>query len=315
MEFITNKEELKAAYSALTVDLSLKSISSFIDAVEYKLRAILGTDTADKIKNDPLALESIRKSIANLSLESYSSSGAILISDSGIHVSKSDKLLPASDKKLLSFRRDCKERGWTAFEQLIAVIESKTDVFSEWKDSQERKQYFNTFFYSSVEFSSFSGSSISSDLFHILKPHISFVEEDVLEKNFGSELVKYLREKTYEGNLSIHEKKLLRYFLRITGPLALVEAIPYRLVQISDAGLYQSAITTSSGTDNIENFSPVQQRILNNLMVKLTSSGESSIVTAQKWLNDNIAQFPLYSEKKIYPIQNFNEPQENIYLL
>lgn len=317
MIFVTNDDQIKEACSAVTVDLSIESLTSFLEDVEHSIIQMVGSESTAAILANTVALNAMRRTIVNLTLDKYASSGAVQISDAGIHVTKNDKKLPASDKKLLMFRRDAKERGWTAFEQLISIMESKKLDFSIWATSVERSNYLNTIFHSSTEFSSFAGLSISSDLFQVIKPQIAFVEDDVLGTHFGEELVTDIKGKILTGELSADGKKLLRYWLRIIGPLAIAEAIPYRSVQLSDSGIYQSSVTAlGSNSDNIESQSIAQQRTLNNLMMKLTAIGESNVITAKKWLNANAASFSsYYSEKEIYPMENFNDPDSNVYLV
>lgn len=316
MLFVTNDDHIKDACSAVTVDFRIDSLLSFLKEMEHALLVIVGEASAPEILANPTALDAMRRAIVNLTLDKYSSSGAVQISDSGIHVSKTDKKLPASDKKLLMFRRDAKERGWTAFEQLISIMESKKVDFPIWGGSNERRTYLSTLFHSSTEFSSFAGLSVSSDLFQVIKPQIAFVEDDMLGSNFGELLVVDIKAKLLSGGLSEIEKKLVRYWLRIIGPLALAESIPYRMVQVSDSGVYQSSVTAlGSNSDNIEGQSFPTQRNLNSLMVKLTTTGESNMVTAKKWLNANATHFPLYGEKVIYPMEGFNDADSNVYLM
>src|SRR5690606_7123374 len=138
MRFITTNEQIKAANSAATVDLSIESINSYGENVEQKLVGILGESTILEIEASTPTLTVFRRAIVELTLASYASSGAILISNSGIHVSKAASLLPASDKKLIMFRMDSTNRGWQAFEQLVTLMEGNIASFPSWRNSQNR---------------------------------------------------------------------------------------------------------------------------------------------------------------------------------
>ena len=314
MRIITDVDQLKEACSGVSVLLSLESLTSFIDDVETRVVLMIGEPALANVLGHPLAYGVLRRVVVNLALDGYASTGAIQISDSGIHVSKSEKLLPASDKKLLAFRRDAKERGWSAFEQLVSVMEGNKPVFTGWHGSEYRKAYLNCLFHSSTEFSSFAGISISADLFQVIKARIAFVEEDVLERDFG-DLVESIRSGLLAGNLEVKYKKLLRYFLRVLGPLSVADAIPYRLVEVSESGVYQSSVSTfGTASDNVEGKSIPQQRILMNVLMKLETEGESNLVKAKKWLNDNKSEFPEWGQKDVYPVQSINDGDLNIYV-
>lgn len=316
MIFVTNDEQIKEACSGVNVDFSIHSLLSYLEDAEEKLCKIIGEASNDEILADVAALKAMRKAIVNLALDAYASTGAVQVSDSGIHVSKSDKLLPASDKKLLSFRRDAKERGWQSFEMLISIMEGRKVDFPTWGASEHRLNYLNTFFHSSSEFGAFSGVSISAHLFQLIRPQIAFVETDVLEANFGEALVSEIRAKHLANVLTPAQKKLLRYFLRIVGPLSVAEAIPYRTVQLDENGVYQSSVSTfGTNSDNIEGLSVVQQRILSSLMMKLTTEGEAMIVKARKWLNENAADFPEWQTQVVHPIVNMNDGDSNVYFM
>lgn len=318
MRFLTTDAQIKAANSAVTVGLTIQSINSYGEAIEHELVSILGEETIVQIESNVTALSIFRRAIMELTLASYASSGAILISNSGIHVSKSNTLLPASDKKLIMFRTDATTRGWKAFEQLITLMEANFILYSSWRDSQHRKDYFSTLFKDSGEFSSFGGLAISPSLFRMLKSMILRVQEDVLHREFGESLVNDIIEKRLSGSLSIEEKKLERKLMRVLAPFSLLEAIPYQMVQILEGGVYTASISAlSSGSDNIQAFSPADQKRLRSLMVRLESEGESKLVLTLKWLQQHAAVFPLFggSDREVYPMTKLNDSDSNIYFM
>src|SRR5690606_10787594 len=215
MRIITEVEQLKEANSAVSVDLELASLASYIDNAEAEIISLIGEAALTEVLALPVGLSLIRRAVVDLALAEYSSSGAIEISDKGIHVTKSGKYLPASDKKLLNFRLDSFNRGWRSFEQLIANMEANAAVYPQWRASQNRRHYFSTLFMDSGEFSSFGGIGISASLFKVLKPIIQRVQEDVLYNEYGEDLVDGIITKRLAGTLTTDERKLERKLMRV----------------------------------------------------------------------------------------------------
>jgi|SRR5690606_5203191 len=318
MRFITAVEQLKEANSAISVDFELDSIASYINEVENTLIFIIGEQASNEIEAFPRALETIRRAIVDLALFSYSSSGAVEISNIGITVSKSDKYLPASDKKLLNFRMDAGDRGSQAVEQLISIMEANAADFPLWRTSQKRKDYFSTLFFDSGEFSSFGGIGISASLFRVLRPIIQRVQEDVLYQDFGEALVDSIIEKRLSGTLTPDERKLERKLMQVLAPLALADAIPYQMIQIQEGAVYTASISAlSSGSDNVQQFTAAENSKLRSLLFRLSTEGEAKRVTALKWLKENASKFSLFNgiDKLVYPFENMNDKDSNVYFL
>lgn len=107
MAFITTNEQLKKANSSLTVNLEIKSLLSFLADAESEFRSVIGFDAFVELegKETLFSYEAMCSAIVNLALYHYADSGQLLISDAGMQVAKSDSRLPASDKKIVSFKR------------------------------------------------------------------------------------------------------------------------------------------------------------------------------------------------------------------
>lgn len=318
MRIITQVEQLKEANSAVSVDLALASLASYIDNAEAEFIAIIGEAALTEVMALPVGLSLIRRAVVDLALAEYSSSGAIEISDKGIHVTKSEKYLPASDKKLLNFRLDSFNRGWRSFEQLIANMEANSAVYPQWRASQNRRDYFSTLFADSGEFSSFGGIGISASLFKVLKPIIQRVQEDVLYNEYGEDLVDSIITKRLDGSLNMDERKMERKLMRVLAPLALADAIPYQMVQIQEGAVYTASISAlSSGSDNVQQFTAAEQSKLRSLLFRLSNEGESKRIGALKWLKENADKFQDFKgrDRIVYPIEKLNDKDSNVYLL
>lgn len=314
MRIVTTNDQIKEACSAVSSDFSIQSLQTFLFDAEAEVLRIIGEKTLPEIITDDFANRILRSAVVNLALEAYSGTGSVQITDSGIHVMRSDKMAPASDKKLMIFRRDAKERGWRSVEGLLYYFEAHAAKFPIWHGSEERLSYLDTLFRSSSEMAEFAGITLTSHLFQIIRPQLRMVQSDTLEKNFGESIVSHLRSKQMSNSLSAPEKKLLRMFQRILAPLAIAEAIPYRAVQVTDTGIYQASVSTfGNNSDNVEGLSIVQQRILSSLMTKLISEGESQIIVASKYIEKHPTDFGQFDVNKPYSPEGLNDPESNTY--
>lgn len=320
MDFVTTNEELKKACSAVTVDLSLDSVRSFLVEAESGFIRIIGNDAKDELTAQPgsIAMEYMRAASVNLALAEYASSGALLIQDSGMHVSKSDRLLPASDKKIVAFKRDSYRRGWEFFEKCIAQMEADADAFPEWKASEERMRYMQLFVDYSFEFAIYSKVNVTADLFHRMRSEIRKVEVDIIAPVLGSSVFTELKSKKNNGGLAGIWQDLMERVLRVLGPLSVSEALPYQMVEVAPNGVYQlSEVALSSTSDNIEQRNVVQQRVMASLLHRLVTEGEAELERLRKWLNKHIFDFEGYVEQPIAPMADINVGLEDsgIYFL
>ncbi|MGJ1376443.1 DUF6712 family protein [Sphingobacterium multivorum] len=310
-------QQLKSAVGAADVNFSPLTLKSYIESAENEVIMVIGLPTADKVLTDEATLSIMRRIVANWALEVYANSGAIRIGDAGIHVEVGQNRSVASDKKILAFKRDCQELGCKALEELINTFEVRSAEFGEWRTSDERKQYFDTLFRSSNEFGPFGGIPITASLYRNIKRQIQFVQDDYLQPILGNILLdKLIGMSVISLNASESDKRLQRLAMRVVAPMAVAEALAYRVVELRNDGVYQKSISAAGSSDNVEEQSVAGSRALNGLAIKLTSEFEANRVKLIKFLVDNAADFPTapVTQKSIYPVQQMNDdPTSNIY--
>ena len=308
-------QQLKGAVGAVDSAFSPLTLKSYIESAENEVIMVIGLATADKVLADEGTLTIMRRIVANWALEVYANSGVLRIGDAGLHVEVGSTRSVASDKKILAFKRDCQELGCMALEELINNFEVRSAEFGEWRTSDERKQYFDTLFRSSNEFGPFGGIPITASLYRNIKRQIQFVQDDYLQPILGDVLLdKLIGMSVVSLNASANDKRLQRLAMRVVAPMAVAEALAYRVVELRNDGVYQKSISGSN--DNIEEQSIAGSRALNGLSIKLTSEFEANRVKLIKFLTDNSTDFPtaLVSQKSIYPVQQMNDdPTSNIY--
>lgn len=310
-------QQIKNAVGAADKNIVPSTLRSYIESAEDELTLTIGTATADKILTDEDASAIARRIVGNWAFEIYANSGAIRISDAGIHVEVGQNRSVASDKKILAFRRDCQELGCKALEELINMLEVRSAEYGEWRNSDERKQYFDTLFRSSNEFGPFGGVPITAALFRSIKRQIQFVQDDFLLPILGAELLdRLIGMSVIALNTTPAEKRLQRLAMRMVAPMAVADAIAYRVVELRTDGVYQRAITATGSNDNVEEQGVAASRSLSGISIKLTSEFEANRVKLIKFLVDNAADFPTakVTQKSIYPAQQMNDdPNSNIY--
>ncbi|MEI2274718.1 hypothetical protein OHD16_21405 [Sphingobacterium sp. ML3W] len=310
-------QQLKSAFGAADKNFSPITLKSYIESAESEVIFVIGTATADKVLTDEATLTIIRRIVANWSLEVYANSGAIRIGDAGIHVEVGQNRSVASDKKVLAFKRDCQELGCKALEELINTFEVRSAEFGEWRLSNERKQYFDTLFRSSNEFGPFGGVPITASLYRNIKRQIQFVQDDYLQPILGTVLLeKLIGMSVVALNATDNEKRLQRLAMRVVAPMAIADALAYRVVELRSDGVYQRSISAAGSNDNIEEQAVAGSRSLSGISIKLTSEFEANRVKLIKFLVDNAVDFPTapVTQKSIYPVQQMNDdPTSNIY--
>jgi len=322
MIWVTTDDQLKAAVSSVTVDLRLESIGSDLRYAESEFIRLIGSVAANELKenDDHLATVYIRSAAVNLALAHYADSGSLLISDSGMHVSKSNNLVPASDKKIVAFKRGRFQDGWGYFEKCVAQMEAAGETFSGWLASEERARYMALFVDYSFELDMYSKVRVTPDLFQRLRSEIRKTEVDLISPVLGSTVWTELksRKRGEGGGLTGMWQLLLEQVLRALGPLAVSEALPYQMVEVGKDGVFQlSEAALSSTSDNIEARNVVQQRVMSGLLTRLVSEGEAELERLRKFINANRNALDGAPCHEIAPMANINKglDDSNIYFL
>lgn len=312
MAFISNDQELKEANSSVTIDLSIESLRSFLEDAEDRFMKIIGLLPFEELKEKESSEvhHKMKSAIVNLALFLYADSGQLLISDSGMHVSKSTSLLPASDKKIVSFKKGVSEKAWADFETCVYFMETMKAEFPIWHAGEDRKRYLSSFINFSSTFNLHSSIRVSPQLFQEIRAEISRVERDSLLPILGEDLMDDLLEKYIgDGPVDSIYKKLHRQICDVIAPLALAGTIPYQVVDFSTKGIFQRSQAPQS--DNIEVESTPNARSLQRVMNRLISTGEAELESLRIWLNENIEEFQGYQKQAIAPVAEINKGLED----
>lgn len=321
MNIIRNSEQLKQAYSAVDVDFDLNSIKSFMDDADIGfIIPFIGRETFDKIISlnegtetyQKVIIALLRKAEAYFTIHLYASAGSVNISDAGISVTKTDKSLPASDKKLVALKSDTIETGYNALFAALDQIEVNKSAL-DYANSQERKNNLALFVNNAREFET-GGINInrSNNLYHLLRTYQVSPEVERIEPILGSKVTQTLRSGILDGNLTPIYKELLKKVTRAVVQLTMAEAIPYRAVSVSTNGIFTVNYTDGGSSGNIENRNPANDKLLQGLMSKCVNAGEIALTALENFLNENAEEFEI--PPKGEPI-NINEPDSKLYYM
>lgn len=325
MALFDNITEVKRHNSAVTGDLGLTNIQSFIDDAvnshvipkigRAQYNALItgkGGFASDSIQMTMLLL--IQKAVASFTIAYYSANGAVEISDAGIHVTKTEKRLPASDKKILALRRQNLTAGYAALEMAVIYAEGNKGTFTQYAASDERPINLSGYINTSVEFP--QTIQIDAELYSRVRSIQLKVEEDLIDTILGTTVAETLRDHILNGGLLDPEKELLKKIRRALAPLTIAEAIPYQLVSLDPTGAYVFSDTVGGISGNVENRTPAELQRLQVTMNKLSMDGEKYKESLRLWMNDNIDSFTGYTASTAASMADINKNVDgNVYFM
>jgi hypothetical protein len=221
MAFIDHSSEIKKHNSAVDKVIDLTNVQSFIDdAINTKLIPGIGRDQYESLIAGKLGFadgtkqktvfDLLQKAGVNFMLGEYTDSGALIISNAGISVAKGNNSMPASDTKLMKFKRKCLNDGFNNLELAIQFLEKNVVDFPLYGASDERKSNNALMINSSMEFQA-AGVNIgsSAQLYNTLRIYQQAVEENNIIPILGSGFYDAFKALSLVGGLGPKQAKLL----------------------------------------------------------------------------------------------------------
>lgn len=322
---ISTSDEIKRHNSAVALELEPESIRSFLDDADLNhILPAIGQQTFDRIidakglssisSKESALLLLLQKAAVNFALGYYVNSGAVNISNAGISVTKSDKRLPASDKKLVALRRDCFEAAYGALEKAVDYLENNLADFPEYAASDEHKANRAYFINNSKDFQA-AGVNIgnSAQLYQVLKTYLAVSESNNIEPLLGPNITQTLRNKILSGSASDKEKVLVKKIQQCVACFATAEAITYQALSLEADGVFVKSESVGGISGNTQNKNVPELRLLQQAMNRLVMKGESSLESLRKFLAANKADYSFTPPTPVI----LNDPNEdmNIYFI
>lgn len=325
MALIDTAEELQAANSSITKQLSVSSLQSFLDTAEWNIitpvvgfeqlqELIAGKDAFAEGSAELQALRLLQRAAVNLALAEYAAFGAVVVDDMGIGVLSGDKKAPASDKKVMALRKQASAYGWGALEQCLRFFENNLGRFAKYTASGERKANLSCFISFSTDFP--QKVRVSAELLFGLRAVVEQCQDNYLGNLLGEALINRLKDSIYNRIISPAESQALTYIRRALGSVVLAEAVALRLATLDVTGLYQLSETVGGISGNVENRSSADLNRVEAIMNKLRRDGEADLERLRKWLNEHSAEFPEYAKSTSDVLGSMNEnPDSKIFFI
>jgi hypothetical protein len=323
MELIKDASEIKKHNSAIDKSIEINNVKSFIDdAIESHIIPRIGRAQFDQIvaardaltdKQKPL-FNLLQRSCVGFMLAYYAVSGAITIDNTGIFVTKGTNKLPASDKKLMSLRKDSFLKGYGSLEQAIDYLEENLADFPLYLVSDQHKKNRSLLINSSSEFES-AGVNIggNAQLFQILKAYQIDAENTYINNILGDDLNETLRAAILSGTTSDIQKQLLTKVRSAVASLTMMEAIPYISISIDSDGIFQLSDSVGGMAANVETKSSASEGRLQSAMFGFQVKGERQIEKLRQWLKKNKSEFTDYTVPTSVILNS--DPTSNFYFL
>lgn len=317
--------ELKKHNSAISKDLDIESIQTFIDkAINHHLVPAIGQAQFDAIvaakpdlqpnSKEATLLFALQRTATNFALGYYADFGAVQISDAGISVAKSETRLPASDKKIMALKRQSFAEAYASLELVTLFLEAHLPDFPLYAASEEHRNNRSRFINSSRDFP--QKIRVDAELFETIKSIISQVEDNYILNVLGDDVNEALRERMLNDTLTALDNSLLILIRKAVGSLAIAEAIPYRLVGFDGTGAYVRSETVGGISGNVENKNPADMQRLQVTMNKLAQDGEADLERLRLWLNKHIAEYTGYTTSTMASLTKVNDnPDSSVYFL
>lgn len=323
MALIDNVQDIKKHNSAISIQMELSGVQSFIDdGIDNHIIPAIGRTVFNELIAAKAALtevqkpafDFVQKSCVGFLLAYYSVSGAVQINSGGIYVVKGANTAPASDKKLMALRKDGFEKGYNALEFAVNYLEANKDSFPTYKNSDERKKNRSMFINSSAEFQE-SGVNIGNNaqLYQVLRTYQEDAERTYVNNLIGTELNILLRGLILNGGASGIQKQLIKEIQRPVASLTMLEAIPYLSLSIDATGIYQLSETVGGISGNVENRTAAEINRVQIAMYRLQQKGEGQLETLRKWITKHKDEFPEYTVPGVIDLND--DPNSNIYFL
>jgi hypothetical protein len=322
MALIDNLLEIKKHDGAIASGIDLVNIQSFIDegierhlipAIGYtQFTQLVAAKLASTSEKQTRVLDMLQKSAVGFMVYYWADQGAVEFSDKGIHVSKSATMLPASDKKIISLKKQNIFSAYAALELAVSFLSENGNDFPLYKESQEHAANRGLLINTSKEFQA-AGVNINNDarLYQTLRVYQSEMESTYIEPVLGFTIKEALHVGILANSLSDHEKELLKRVRKAVAYYTMADAIPYMAVSMDASGIFELNETVGGISGNVENRTAASDKRLLNAMNGYVIKAEQHIATILKYLDAHKADFNYITPEVV----NINDSYTNVFFI
>lgn len=141
--------EAKGLVSGVNLSYMYENISSRLTQTAVSLQKTLGKETYEKIVSvdsanastqEQLALDFLKRAMLNFSFYHHLIFIAVRISNDGVTTKKNDDETTAFKYQTDELKISLVESAWFWMDQLYELLNLETETFTDWKDSEQKKQ-------------------------------------------------------------------------------------------------------------------------------------------------------------------------------
>lgn len=320
--FNTDKE--MARYVAGEFVLSVEAIQPKInDAVERFIIPMIGEPTL-MIATDAYGAEQemsehernlydrVAKSAIHLALAIGYAGLNVRLTAGGIGVTTGDNMAIASAERVRQYAEERAIDGQIALDELLKYLEANTDEFTEYLESEERRNQRSNFVYSNEVMNQYVMPGVMRWAFNQMKPAITRVEETIIKGVLCKELYDHLKElviaEVENPDYGVYAP-LVPMIQDVVSNLALAASVDRIGLRIDTVhGVYQSFYKNSN--------EPLQSKQmagndLSPIAAQYKIEGNNALEALKKELLTNVDTYVLYKESSCYtaPEENYTRNQ------
>jgi hypothetical protein len=322
MALLDTIAEIKLHNSALGGGMKIESVKSYLDeAINRHIIPAIGYDQYTELVNvKPLSptdkqqrvIALLQKSLTGFMIYYWADQGAVMFSDSGINVVKGNNYLPASDKKILSLKKQNVFSGYNNLELAVSLLEDNLSDFPVYQVSNEHQANRSLLINTSSEFQS-AGVNINNDarLYATLRIYQSDIESTYLEPVLGTAIKDALHTYILNNALDDKYKALLKRVQKAVAYHTISEAITYMAISLDANGIFETGEVGGGATGNVENRATATEKRLAAAMYSYNYKAEQQMEVIRKYLTTNFADFNYITPEAV----NINDSSNNVHFL
>jgi hypothetical protein len=307
MLLIKNIEEMKACYSRLNINSSFDSFASFIEDAQVRyLTPLIGQSSVDFLTSwyvnfDPEnvnegeeylvpLLGKVQKVLTFYALLDSAPTMVVDMGDNGITEKTNNDTAPTRLfvlEKLVDYLSDTAD---AAAEDLLLYLETNSQVYPFWDESAERQQARTLYISSGQMINQFVKLSEPRRFFLNMVQSIQRTEELLISEILGTDLNAELKTQMALDSLSPENEVLISKIKPVVAYYSFIDTISDMAVAVGNNGL-----RVLNNNDRISARGDSSALQTQGIMTKYRSNAVTYEGLLRKFLNDNYADYPLFT--------------------
>lgn len=244
--------------------------------------ALIAGDASDEVK---AAIPYCRKVIANLGYYQAIPVLAVSVGTSGIQVISTDSTKQAFQWQVEDLKNSLQELGFAGIEELLGFLEENLATFTPYANSDQRKAQLECLITSALDFNGFYDIGGSRFVFQTISYIMRRVEQQQLNKLFGTDFFKSLK----AADLSEKKQILVNEYLKPgIALLTVAKAATERIITLKNG---QVTYNFRGRTDNMQESQALNNKQIDDATAQLVADGSTYLQDGLQYIVDNLADF------------------------